>query len=257
MDKKKISRLKARLRKKPQAPRPPQDSPRRETPQPESPTAPAVTFSNPISVTNSIAAIFGKRGSGKTALARFLATGSHPFNGIKGTPPGKRVVIFDPRYQIEFGTVVSDFDEFFEFLYNAGDSFAVNFRPRYPREEFPLLCRYLRDTPFEDTIFLVDEVSMVTTPYEIPLEFQDIIRFGRHNRIAVVMTAQRPIDVNRDLTAQCNHLFIFNQHEPRDVQYFSGFLGEAANVIPTLQEFEFLYSDFKTAKKIDKNFKID
>lgn len=201
-------------------------------------------FENPLALTNSVSGIFGKRGCGKTYLSQKLVD---KFD---------RVIVYDPRSQVNiFPTVVNDLDGFVSEVMKNTKKFRITYRPKFPKEDFEQLNFMIKETPFSKTMYLVDEVSMMVDPYNIPDNFQHLIRFGRHNQLAVMITAQRPADVNRDLTAQCTELFIFYQHEPRDITYFSGFLGEHTRKLNTLKERTCLFTDFKDFKVIDNDLK--
>lgn len=227
------------------APKPPSPAPKPLPPD----AASASAFHNPLKLDNAVAFVSGTRGTGKTTLALELALSF------------KKVVVYDPRGQVfeklrerkaKFAAVRS-IDEFVEAVLKTPNNFLIVYLPSEVKPEFEILCHYLRATPFKDTLFLIDEVSMNCDTYNIPPDFEHLIRFGRHDRIGLIMTAQRPVDVNRDLTAQCTHLFIFHQHEPNDVKYFSGFVGDKVSRLPDLKDHAFLYSDFKETKIFDKN----
>lgn len=214
--------------------------------------SPTTDFDPRLQLDNAVCFVSGVRGSGKTTLA------------VKICLPFKRFIAFDPRMQVyeklkelkEDFLVVTNIDDFVKAVANSPDDFRIVYIPVKIQPEFDEITAYIKETPFTDTMFLVDEVSMNCDTWNIPENFEHVLRFGRHNRIGLVMTAQRPVDVNRDLTAQCNHLFIFHQHEPNDIKYFSGFLGGAESKLSELENHSFLYSDFKNTAIVDKDFKI-
>lgn len=199
-------------------------------------------FSNPIELSNGVAAIFGRRGSGKTTLA---------FELVKKF---KKAIVYDPRNQInEKGfTPCFNFDDFKKAIYDRPTDYKILYKPVNYKHDFPIICEYFDKVPFFDTLFMVDEVGALTDPKQPPEEFfLNIIRMGRHKRVAVLMTAQRPVDVNRNLTAECNHIFSFAQHEPRDVAYMAGFLGKDADRLINLPDYSFLYWDTKKIIVVD------
>lgn len=179
----------------------------------------------------------------------------------------KRIVVFDPRAQVtekfdQLGVkheIAVTPDEFVRAVEASPEKFVICYVPANDvQAEFLTICRYIKETPFDDTLFFIDEVSMTCDTWNIPADFDHILRFGRHNRIGLMMTAQRPVDVNRDVTAQCNHLFIFQQHEPNDIKYFSGLIGKETDKLANLTDHSFLYADLEKQKIIivDKNLSV-
>lgn len=177
-----------------------------------------------------------------------------------------RIIVFDPRAQVteKFDalkvkhSVALTPDEFVNEIVKSPDAFKICYIPTGDvQAEFVRICRYIKETPIEDVLFFVDEVSMTCDTWNIPEGFDYILRFGRHNRIALMMTAQRPVDVNRDVTAQCNHLFIFQQHEPNDIKYFSGLIGKETEKLGGLSDHSFLYADLEKQQNlvVDKNLR--
>lgn len=208
----------------------------------------STTFSNPLDLKNCVAIDIGRRGCGKTTLAFKLAK------------KFKKVIAYDPRNQLSepgFKNCTS-IDEFVAALIANPTDYKIIYKPLHYVEDFPIICEFFEKAPLFDTMFLIDEVGALTDPKQPPEPyFHNLIRMGRHKRVGLLMTAQRPVDVNRNLTAECNHVFSFAQHEPRDVAYMSGFLGkEGADRLLDLHDYSFLYWDTKKIIIVDKDMKI-
>lgn len=52
-------------------------------------------------------------------------------------------------------------------------------------------------------------------------EVRNIFQRGRHYRISVLCATQRPRDVHRVVTSQADALWLFRQHELRDLEYIA------------------------------------
>jgi DNA helicase HerA-like ATPase len=74
---------------------------------------------------------------------------------------------------------------------------------------------------------------------------ENLIRYGRHQDVELIGISRRPAEVNRDLTANANEIYIFRTHEPRDIAYFREILGsDVADSLPSLPKFTpYVWSD--------------
>lgn len=69
-----------------------------------------------------------------------------------------------------------------------------------------------------------------------------IVHYGRHRKLDVICTAQRPTDVARRYTALCSEIRCFQTSEPKDLTYLQERVGESAvSQLPGLPNFEFLH----------------
>jgi hypothetical protein len=161
-----------------------------------------------------ICGFFGRRGVGKTTLARAIARHQ------------ARIVVWDAlgneygplSHRVETGNP----DDLAHYLdWARGQRFAaVRYCPhsggdRELREEFECVCRAL--WRYENFVFVVEEVAGLCDPSNLPPEFGRIVRQGRHRRIGLLWTTQRLNEVSRTLTGLTDVWAGFNLAEPADL----------------------------------------
>lgn len=95
-------------------------------------------------------------------------------------------------------------------------------------DEIGMICEYgqfMQDTPQKN----VDPI------------LKSIVHYGRHRKIDVICTAQRPTDVARRYTALCTEMRIFQTSENSDLTYLAKRVGELpVSKLPGLPKFVFL-----------------
>jgi hypothetical protein len=107
-------------------------------------------------------------------------------------------------------------------------------------ETFLDVCRKL--TQIGNIIFAVEEVEEFVTPQQMPPEFEEVINRGRSRyHISYWATSRRPAEVHGSIIANCDHHFIFQNFQPRDVEYYKRYVGEVAEQAKNLPRFQFLY----------------
>lgn len=95
---------------------------------------------------------------------------------------------------------------------------------------------------------VLDEVDAFSTA-DSPC-FDEAIRYGRNRGIDVLTGCRRPAEISKNITAGADITFIFNTHEPRDIDYYREFLAdsELAEKLPSIPEYHGVFKDFKSNK---------
>jgi len=171
--------------------------------------------------------IFGQRGSGKSYLAKKLVEGEN------------RLILYDTLGEYDNGVAlfnVADFRSFFLEHYR-GD-FRCIYNPLQPEKEFDAICEYAFDAG--DLTFLVEELDVFCSANAVSPAFANIIQRGRHSDISFIGVSQRPFGINRIITAQAKIIYSFKQREPRDIDYLCSFMGDEANIVSELNQYEFM-----------------
>ncbi|MCM2278322.1 MAG: hypothetical protein NDJ89_09625 [Oligoflexia bacterium] len=191
--------------------------------------------------------ILGKRGSGKTTLAR----------KIQRDRAFPRLVIFDRlrEYSNERGPgvhFVSTFDGFgrairetmdapaFKLIFqfdieadNHDDVFNEALRVCYMRQR---ACRWQ-----SSLCLVIDEVHNFASPHFIPKWLKECLLTGRHENIGLISCSQRPANVNKNILSQSHHIFCSNFNEANDFNYLKEFMGSHAAQLRTLRQYQFLH----------------
>lgn len=192
-----------------------------------------------------ICGLFGRRGVGKTSLAREIARHQ------------ARVVVWD--YLAEYGPLAfrseGNLAGLGEYLRWARvQQFAA---ARYvPREgtvaEFEQFCELVYR--YQNFVLVVEEAAAICQASYLPPAFGRVVRQGRHRGLGLLWTTQRLNEVSRTLTGLTDVWAGFNLSEPADVQALAARCGrDYAERVSRLPRFEWLGWDVDTQESFEGN----
>lgn len=169
---------------------------------------------------NAISLVVGRKGCGKSTLAKALAKGV------------KRLIILDPQSEYDVGLRVNNFNQFTEALqkYRFNDDVKIRYFPQDKKDAkfmFSLICDVVYD--FADVTFLIEELGYFMSATSFPASFARLVMGSRHQRVNIIGVTQRATKIPRDLRSQADVIYTFQQVEPGDVKYISEFM-EMRNV---------------------------
>lgn len=184
--------------------------------------------------------IVGKTGSGKSVKARRLIAGEN------------RLVVFDTMGEYTDGVILDGYEELKRFWLKCyKGNFRLIYRPYDEQTEFTQVCDlvYLCG----NVCFLVEECDLFFRPNAANIEARNILRRGRHRGVKFIGITQRPVQIDRNITAQATEAYIFKVDEPRDIDYLKARFGdEIESLIQGLKPFEYVYIDAAGTKSIGK-----
>ncbi|MBT9131216.1 MAG: hypothetical protein DDT42_01737 [candidate division WS2 bacterium] len=170
--------------------------------------------------------IFGRKGQGKTTLAKNLLK--------KAT----RLIIIDPMAQCSGeGEPISSLDSFLTEITKP------QFRIVYTSTELDYEIEKLLKMIFTigNCWLLIDEIDFFCSPAYISEDLQKIVKYGRIRRINLVFTSRRPFEVHRLVTSQASDFYVFNIIEPRDIEYLNKILPPLeAKKVPSLDKYKYI-----------------
>lgn len=165
--------------------------------------------------------ILGRRGSGKTRLARMLLAEENP----------KWLAVIDPLNEHEMLSPVQAREKTDWIVRLQTETWPVRIVPtneaEYRLALAALACR-------SSWHLFIDEVDM----YEDARSSEQlgiILNYGRHYQQDVTLLARRPAAMPRLATSQADELWIFSMWEPRDVKYVQDYSQVDAADIPASQ----------------------
>jgi hypothetical protein len=158
---------------------------------------------------NEVGAIFGKKGSGKTTLARSLAT------------KARRVLILDTLGTDYGGGAVvgrsADLDGYYQNV-RGGSDFSIIVRPTDQQLVDRFFWHVRRS---EDVVAIVEEADRYCSPSTIHPDLAWSINYGRQFGQSIIACARRAHRVHRDLTANADWIVTHQTTEPRDLDYLA------------------------------------
>jgi hypothetical protein len=187
--------------------------------------------------------IFGKRGSGKSFLAKRLISKE------------LRFIIFDTIGEYNQGVIfgTEQYDQLMQFWQRTyRRPFRLVYQPIDPDAEIELIAELIYT--LGNVTFVVEEIDCFCGSHQIAFSFKQIIQRGRHKNITLIGITQRPFGIHRLLTSQAKELYIFNTNEPRDREYLCALLGQGiSEKLDQLKQYEFLHwQDGQDEIKIEK-----
>lgn len=175
---------------------------------------------------NVIISIFGRKGSGKTTLARRI---------IREYP---RVIVIDTVGQYPEMEVVFGRESILDRLLRANKERAFRLSLRSGQTE-DLLDALEVCYEIPHVMLVIEEAGFYCSPTLIPDAVSKLVRYGRHRAISQIYIAQRPSALHRDMTSQSDLIVSFVQTEPRDVDYLRATVGPEAEDVRTLKGHDF------------------
>lgn len=97
----------------------------------------------------------------------------------------------------------------------------------------------------EGGTLVLDEVDAVSTSKDAAPVFDQVIRYGRNRGVSLLTGCRRPAEIDRNITAGANRLYIFQTQEPRDIEYFrKTILGDEAEKLLSLPQYHGVFLDY-------------
>lgn len=164
-----------------------------------------------MDVQNRIVGIAGRKGSGKSTVAREIL--EHCDRLFMLDMMGEHVWIPEKFERLDDAVI---------FLLESPNrgQFWARYIPQDDDEdgleaEFSEICSIVYDQG--NMLLAVEEVPSVSSPNYAPRKFSKLIRLGRHRNVSIVYTAQRLGECPRKLTAATDVFVLFNTTEPLDL----------------------------------------
>jgi hypothetical protein len=173
--------------------------------------------------------IIGKTGSGKTVKVMNLIADRD------------RLLIFDTMgHDYRDGVVFYDLDRLKTFWLKVyRESFRLIYRPTDELSEFNEICDLVWKC--RNVTFVVEELSIFTESQRTPMAFKRILKQGRHRDIHFIGITQRPVGIDRNVTAQASEICVFATDEPRDIKYLQERLGDKiAELLQQLEPYQYI-----------------
>ncbi len=168
--------------------------------------------------------IFGKRGSGKTTLAKRL---------VKNY---SNLIIIDPLREYH-GVIFYQLDDIIAY-YERHGKFDIVYRPLDEDESKVFILHKLGNVSF-----LIEEIDLYMSANYVNEHLKALIKYGRHYNSHILGISRRTMEVSKLLTSQANRIWVSRMQENADVDYFKK-LGFPEDKLRSLPEHTFIYKDF-------------
>lgn len=201
-----------------------------------------------------ITAIFGQRGSGKSELGKAISA------------MWRRRIIIDilGEWKKSDGVdlITNSFDSAAEFLkrkigapgnFTLVFQFDVDSKTESQKQLFNALLRLIwkrGKITGENACLVIEEVHEYCGPNWSEEWLRKCIMIGRHANLAMIMSSQRPAQVDKAIISQAKNVLIGRLFEYRDIEYIRQTIGDDADLVPKLKPYDFVFRRENEEKKI-------
>lgn len=194
--------------------------------------------------------IMGSRGCGKSYLCQ----------NIQKLWP--RRVIFDTLDEYQEGDLVYSFDEYSArlqaYMKQNATHFVLVFKfdPESDSDhvEFDQAMRLAYY--FGNVQIVIEEIQEFSSPHTMPKWLKNCLLTGRHQKISVISTTQRPGELHKTILSQSAHIFCGRIIEGNDLRYVSAFLNQDAQKLSTLPDRRFVYFSRDGVREIENSVNV-
>lgn len=181
--------------------------------------------------------VFGRRGSGKTTMIRAMI------------PEMKKPVMVidilgnytEDSHFVQCDTVEDALTEILRFNRDKKHPGIIVVSGADMSRSVDFICSALWHN--HGGTLVVDEADAISWS-DAPC-FDEAVRYGRNHGIDIITGCRRPAEISKNITAGCDQAYCLTTHEPRDIEYYRGFLGdELAYKLPTLKTYHGICRDF-------------
>lgn len=191
--------------------------------------------------------VMGRRGCGKSYLAK----------KIQEIWP--RRIIIDSLNEYQDGIKVNNFGDFCSQLEKLkaenAKKFVLIFRfnpeDGVSEEIFDEILRV--SYYFGDVQIVIEEIQRYSTPHFLPKWLNNCLFVGRHQKLSLLFTTQRPGMLNKGILSQCAHVFCGQLIDGNDINYVAGFLGESSETLTSLPQRQFIYFSDSGVRQISND----
>lgn len=89
---------------------------------------------------------------------------------------------------------------------------------------------------------VIEELPQYTNARGMPPWLKKLVLIGRHQRIGITATSQRPAEIPKTFISNCRHVFFSRFDEANDLKYFNETLGKTAiNSMRSLKQYFFIH----------------
>ncbi len=153
----------------------------------------------------------GRRKQGKTLLAKKLLKNS----------PRRRKIIYETvseKYPYQ-GLLVTKGKDLVKAIKQETEYIRIR---NSDKKFFSNVCNYIKHIP--DTLFVVEEINFFATAQNSPQAFEDLLRYGRHYDLDLVITTQRPHRIPINIVGLATTINFFRITHPIDLDFMRRFI---------------------------------
>ena len=187
-----------------------------------------------------IEAVMGASGCGKSHYVK---------SQIRKAKP-QRLIIWDARE--EYGDFAKPTTSLADVLggLRSGKRVKLAYRPKTMdekvlRAKFETLCKIIFAAG--NVTFIAEELSDVTSPSWAPGPWRQISTEGRHRKLTVYGTSQRPASIDKHFLGNATHVRTHRLNYQADRQALAQFLDISVDRVVALKGYEFIQKDMRDA----------
>ncbi len=214
----------------------------------------------PMIEATDVTAIFGQRGSGKTELGKT----------ISGMYRRRIVIDILGEWKKSDGAdlITNSFDAAAGFLkrkigapgnFTLVFQFDINSKSDYQKKLFNAVLHMVwkrGNITGENACLVIEEAHEYCGPNWSEEWLRKCTMVGRHANLAMIISSQRPASVDKALISQAKNVLIGRLFEFRDIEYIRQTIGDDADLVPKLKQYQFLFRRENEPVRIVDKFKF-
>jgi DNA helicase HerA-like ATPase len=177
--------------------------------------------------------ILGKRGSGKSELAK------HFLRQMQNNEYPLLILDINNEYTNK---------EFYEADIFQGKSI-IDYVNNYEQEINKFINRN------NSGMIVFEDVDVLVSNSYIPMPILDLVIRGRHKNIGCMFLFRRANNIHKQILYNSHHIFIPKLNLPNDLKYLSDYIPDSENILPFLNKYEFL--QYEVDANISQIVKLD